>query len=512
MKKKSSTLIRVSRFMILALTIILQAVALWVINFRLSQKFLWLQLFMSIIGVLLFFTIINKDQPAVYKMPWAILFAVFPIVGVMVYYTFGNVNLSKKHIRELNSVFSETESESVLSNSTLNALKKENPYAYGQAKYISSACSLTVSNDSYIKFLPSGEEFFKTLKEELLKAEKYVFFEYFIIEDGVMWSEIHEILKNKAKNGVKVYLMYDDVGCMPRLNKNYCKTLCDEGIIAVKFNPFRPIVSVIHNNRDHRKITVIDGKTGLTGGINIADEYINVTKPFGRWKDTGVIVKGSATDSLVKTFCQLYNMASKTKIDVKDFIERTHENYSNYGYVVPYTDGPAPIFLEHIAEKAYLNVINQATDYLYITTPYLVVDTDILDALKNAAQRGVDVKLILPEIPDKKIVNIMTKSNYYRLISHGVKIYEYKNGFIHSKTFVSDGIGIVGTVNLDYRSLVHHFECAVWTYNSPCVEDMRCDFVNMIENETIEISKEKAKQPLFHRIIKNIVNIFAPLL
>lgn len=511
MKKNSRALLRVSRFIILGLSIVLQVALLLVGYLQLNQHFAWLQTAMSLIGFLMFIFIVNRDQAAVYKIPWVILFCLFPVLAVVIYFTFGNVKLSKKHIKKLNSVF-ETDSEEVKSNDdALSLIKRTDGHKYGQIKYITDVCSLSVYNDSYVEFLPCGEDFFKCLKEELKKAKKYVFFEYFIIEEGIMWNELREILLQKIKEGVEVFVMYDDVGCMPRLDKNYYAVLESEGFNCVKFNPFRPIVSIVHNNRDHRKITVIDGEVAFTGGANIADEYINAVNPFGKWKDTAVVVKGRAADSFVKMFCQLYNMSSKTKIDYKNYICNNHRVYSGYGYVVPYMDGPAPVYPEHIAENVYLNVINQAVDYLYITTPYLVVDNDIIDSLKNAARRGVDVKIILPEIPDKKLVSIMTKSNYEKLINYGVKIYEYKNGFIHSKTFVSDGVGIVGTVNLDYRSLVHHFECAVWTCNNKCVDDMKSDFEKIIDSESKLISKEDAKQNAFAKIIKNVMYIFSPL-
>ena len=511
MKRKSRVALRVSRFIILALSIIIQAIILWVIFFKLNEQHTLLYLISSIIGALMFLFIVNKDQASVYKIPWIILFCTFPVLAVVIYFTFGNLKLSRGYVKKLNSVFENNYNDENKTQAILNEVKEFDGQKYGQMKYLTSVCSLSVYNDSFIDFLPSGERYFESVKQQLSLAKKYIFIECFIIEEGVMWNEIYDILRQKVGECVEVYVMYDDVGSMPRLDKNYYLELEKEGIKCVKFNPFRPIVSIIHNNRDHRKIIVVDGAVGFVGGINIADEYINVKKPFGRWKDCAVILKGGAVDSLVKMFCQLYNVASKNKLEVEKFLEKSHQIYNNYGYVLPYMDGPAPVFKEHIAENAYLNVINKAVDYLYITSPYLVVDNNIIDALKNASQRGVDVKLILPEIPDKKVISVMTRSNYERLIKHGVKIYEYKGGFIHSKTFVSDDVGIVGSINLDYRSLVHHFECAVLTCNNDCVIKIKKDFENTCNNECKIVTKEMAKQNAFSKLLKNILNIFSPL-
>lgn len=509
--KKSNAILGISRFIIIALAIIIQAVIWWVIYFKLNKEYFWLQILSSIIGVVLFFAIVNKDQPAVYKIPWVILFTIFPLGGVVVYFTFGNLKLNKKTVKRINSVFKNNANETLKSNTALTSLKNKNALIYGQAKYLSSACNTLVYSDSLVEYISSGEEYFNLLKTELKKATRYIFFEYFIIEEGKVWSEIYDILKEKASNGVNVYLMYDDVGSMPRLNKNFHKKLNKIGIKAVKFNPFRPIVSVIHNNRDHRKITVIDGVVAFTGGINIADEYANIKTPFGKWKDAGVIIKGNAVAGFVKTFCQLYNLASKQNLNVNDFLVFDIVTYNNEGYIVPFFDGPSPVSPERVAETAYLNVINQATKYLYITSPYLVVDTNIIDALINASRRGVDVKIILPQIPDKKIVSVMTRSNYEKLIAGGVKVYEYKGGFVHSKIFVSDDVCIIGTVNLDYRSLVHHFENAVLVSLSKVVLDVKTDFENIIKTNAILISKETAKQNPILKILKGILNIFSPL-
>ena len=327
-----------------------------------------------------------------------------------------------------------------------------------------------------------------------------------------MWQGIFDILKEKIKNGVQVYVMYDDVGSLPKVSSKFDKELQRAGINAVKFNKFYPVVSILHNNRDHRKITVVDGKTGFISGGNIADEYINEEQPFGVWRDNAILIKGQAVDSLVRLFIQLYNMTSAKDIDENDFIEKEHEVYSD-GYVFPFGDDPSPITYDHICESVYLDIINQSKKYLYITTPYFIVDTNVTDALKRAARRGVDVRLIVPEIPDVKTIYIMTKSFLPGLIASGVKVYKFKDGFIHSKTFLSDGdVAVVGTSNLDFRSLVHHFECAVLLYKTSSLNDLYADFSILFGEEGERIGYNQSKLKWYESLIKSFLNLFAPLM
>ena len=507
--RKSSVILRVTRFIVIALSIIAQAVISFTIFFKLNEKFVWLQVLNFFIGAILYLVIVNKDQSAVYKIPWMMLFTLFPVLSVIVYFTFNGRNHFKKIIISKNDAFS---SESLDYNTPIILKKLENKSEHlsGQARYLTDACNVPIFNDSLVKYLASGEEFFSTLLTELNSVKKYVFLEYFIIDDGEMWQDIFNILKIKANNGVQIYISYDDVGSMSRLDKNFIKTLNDNGINCVKFNAFSPILSAVHNNRDHRKIMVIDGKVAFTGGINIADEYINLKSPYGRWKDSAILIKGNAVSSLVKGFCAQYNVSAKQKLNPADFIVE-NKAYENCGYVLPYFDGPNPVYKEHIGENAYLNIINQATKYLYITTPYLVVDNNVIDALKNASLRGVDVRIMVPEIPDKKVVNVLTKSNYSRLLNSGVKVYEYKGGFIHAKTIVSDNVSVVGTINFDYRSLIHHYENAVWFAYNNATNEVKNDFLTMVEKNSVLITSDMAKQHPLFKIITGLLYIFSPL-
>ena len=300
-----------------------------------------------------------------------------------------------------------------------------------------------------------------------------------------MLSGVLSRLQNAVSRGVEVFFMYDDVGSIAKVPGNFDKKLIEKGIKARKFFKFAPIASVIHNNRDHRKIAVIDGKVGFMGGANLADEYINKRKPFGKWRDNALKIEGQATDNLVRLFIQLYNVTGDKPLDESQFICGNHEQYID-GYVMPFGDSPSPIDKDRIAENVYLDIISRSEKYLYITTPYLVVDTNVLDALKLAVKRGVDVRIIIPQNPDKKAVYTLTKNNCRNLRKSGVKIYAFRDGFIHSKTVLSDGeVAVIGTANFDFRSFVHHFECATLLCNTPSINDLYEDFLQLFESQTI---------------------------
>ena len=306
--------------------------------------------------------------------------------------------------------------------------------------------------------------------------------------------------------------MYDDIGSINKIKSNYYKKLRKMGIACVKFNRFKPIMTAVHNNRDHRKITVIDGTIGYTGGINFADEYINEKTLYGHWKDTGIRLEGEAVKNLTIMFLQNYSVWNKKEEQMANYIPlQTNTDYKD-GVVFAFGDGPNPLYPEAVGENAYLNIINNAKKYVYITTPYLIIDYLLLNALRNASLRGVDVKIITPHIPDKKTVFLLTRSNYTALIEAGVKIYEYTPGFIHSKVILSDDeVAIVGTINLDYRSLVHHFENGVWLYKTSSIKSIAFDLQNTL-SVSKQISKKDAKQNFFVRIICSILNLFSPLL
>ena len=333
--------------------------------------------------------------------------------------------------------------------------------------------------------------------------------QYFIIHEGKFWNEILDILKQKVKEGVDVRVVYDDMGCIVTLPSKYYETLKKEGIKACSFNRFIPILTAKLNNRDHRKITIIDGKVAFTGGINLADEYINEIVRFGHWKDNGILIKGAAVWNFVVIFLSLWDSINNKNENYNDF-KPLNFNVKGQGFVQPYDD--TPLDDERVGQTIYLNLINKAKKYIYITTPYLIIDDELENALCVAAKSGIDVRIITPGIPDKKIINEVTKAYYNNLIENNVKIYEYSKGFIHAKTFlVDDEIATIGTVNLDYRSLYLHFECGVLMYGTECIEDIKKDL-----KEVLSISKQilisDTKVGLFTSLKRAILRLFAPLM
>ena len=322
---------------------------------------------------------------------------------------------------------------------------------------------------------------------------------------------IHAILKQKAAQGVEIFFLYDDFGCMTTLPEQYYEQLKNEGIHCTPSNKFTPILSHIHNNRDHRKITVIDGRIGFTGGINLADEYINAIEKYGHWKDTAIRLEGPAVKNFMSLFLASWNSQSKYQIDCTKYMELLPVQQDVNGYVIPFGDGPEPIYRDSIGKNVYLNMINAAKEYVYITTPYLICDHELINALRIAVKKGIDVRIITPHVPDKKTIFLMTRSNYKRLIKSGVKIYEYTPGFIHAKNFICDDkFAVCGTINLDYRSLVHHFECGVWMYGSDAVISMKEDFMRTLTiSQQISLTDSELKP--WQRLLAEIMKVFSPL-
>lgn len=505
------TIVFASRFVIIVLSILAQIVMMMGLFFVLGRKFAWVEIVLNITGALLFLYLVNKDQPAVFKLPWLILILLFPLCGIILYFTFGNVKLTKKQLKRYRKIYDERHDGYYRQSEVLKNMEEDNAKGLPIVKYLRSATSLPVFDNSKTQYLKSGEEFYQSLCSQILRAEHYVFLEYFIVEEGKMLSGVMSAIERVVARGVEVYFMYDDVGSISKVPLKFEKELCKKGINAKRFFKFIPIVSVRHNNRDHRKIAVIDGKVGFMSGANIADEYINEVRPFGRWLDCAVKIEGQATDSLVRLFIQLYNMSGGDLYE-EDFIYTAHHEFSG-GYLMPFGDSPSPIDDDKVFENVYLSIISRADKYLYITTPYLIVDTNITDALKSAVKRGVDVRIIIPQVPDKKTVYTMTKKSCLNLMQAGVKIYAYKGGFIHSKTFLCDGeIGVVGTANLDYRSLVHHFECGALLCQNPALIDLYGSFLNLFECETVVCTAENLKLNFFERIVSSLLGLLSPLI
>lgn len=463
----------------------------------------WVTEFVCIIKI-----IASDDNPD-YKIPWLLFVLILPIAGFMLYLIFYSRKLKKKYIKRLKTLrlFKPDRND----NNILSELKKSDPVSFNQAKMLCDISDTHIYKNTKQTYFPSGEKMHKSMLEDLKRAEKFIYLEYFIIEEGVFWDSILDILKEKAKNGVDVRVLYDDIGCMNTLPGNYAKILEKEGILATPFSRLKGQADNEFNNRSHRKIMVIDGYIGYTGGINIADEYINEKKRFGHWKDVGVRLEGEAVWGLTELFLTDFG------INFKEFKTPHPYSYPHYktdanGYIIPFGDGPRPLYDRRVGKSAIQNVLASATDYVYITTPYLIIDNELCTALENTAIKGVDVRIITPHIPDKKLIFSMTRSFYHRLIVAGVKIYEYIPGFIHAKTVISDNkYAIVSTINLDYRSLVHHFENGVWLYKADCINDIYNDITDTIAKSE-HITENSLKTSLFARFLRSLVRIFAPLL
>ena len=454
--------------------------------------------------------IVSSDDNPDYKVPWVLFVLTVPIAGFMLYFMFYSRKLEKKYIRRLSEIrrynYNKDDSEALL------ALSSESRVLAAGARMLKSISSAHVFRNTEVKYYPLGEDMWADMLPDLESAKSFIFMEYFIIEEGAFFNSILDILKRKAAEGVTVRLLYDDVGCMSTLPGNYDKLLRGCGIEAYPFSRLRGNADSEFNNRTHRKILVIDGRIGYTGGVNIADEYVNLTERFGHWKDTGVRLSGEAVFELTRLFLSDYGITVKKLPEDKLDHYPTCEGVTSPGYVIPFGDGPKPIYPRRVAKSVIENMLASATYYGYMATPYLILANELSSSIEACALRGVDVRIIVPHIPDKKLVFEMTRSYYHRLMSAGVRIYEYTPGFIHAKSYIADGnTAMIGTVNLDYRSLVHHFENGVLMYNTPAIQDIRSD-IDATLAVSKEVKPEDLRAGLFTRLVRALVRIFAPML
>ena len=499
------------RVVITALLIVLQALLLFGFIWKLDNYFVYFYAGSVLLSLLITLGIINSKSNPAYKIAWLIPILLFPVFGGLVYLLFGSDRTGRYLRKKLQGIG--TEMDNVIGEAhRRSGAEQLPPDAANQSRYISHCAYCPPYQNTTTEYLPLGEVKFERMVEELKKAKHYIFLEYFIIQEGKMWNTILDILRQKAAEGVDVRVIYDDMGCIMILPTGYDKTLEQMGIKCRIFNPFVPILSSRFNTRDHRKICVIDGNVGFTGGINLADEYINAYEKHGHWKDTSILLKGEAVFNLTVMFLSMWDYLDGTtgKTDYSRYYPTVWDENAK-GYVQPFADNPLDD--EAVGETVYLNLINKAKRYVYITTPYLILSSEMLTALTNAAKCGVDVRIITPHIPDKWYVHAVSRSHYQPLIEAGVKIYEYTPGFIHAKTFVvDDDYAVVGTINLDYRSLYLHFECAVWMYQTPSVAQVRDDFFKT-QQISQEITLEECRSLSFpRRLGRSVLRVFAPLM
>lgn len=528
--------IMMPRSLILMLSFFGQLAVIVGVILRFNEYFAFFYGASLLLSLAAFLWVMNSQINPAYKIAWIIPIMLFPVFGGLFYLFIGRSKVSRKSAGKMkryeNKINQALLDEQRYSREEcLPALETNNGDAAIQARYIADFGGYPLYPDDYSEYLPNGEDKFERLQEALKKAERFIFMEYFIIEEGVMWNRILDILTEKAAQGVDVRLIYDDAGCLFTLPHGYHRKLEAKGVKCCVFNPLTPILSLRQNNRDHRKITVIDGYIGFTGGINLADEYINEIVKFGHWKDTAIILKGAAVWNLTVMFLSMWGYLREVEEDFQHFrpsqkhIKRPDQTYKSRwekdqlvygpsmttGFVQPFAD--SPLDNEPVSETIYLNMIYKAKKSVYITTPYLIIANEMVTALCSAAKGGVDVRIITPHKWDKRLVHAVTRTYYKTLVESGVKIYEYTPGFMHAKSFVVDDLfGVVGTINMDYRSLYLHFECGVWMYYTPSVLEVKQDFLDTLE-VCHQITEENLKGiRWYNALISSILRIFAPIL
>ena len=500
-----------SRFLIIGVLLVLQVLIYFLF-------FSWLShyaLIFSIVTICFTFAAIlyvfSSRMDPTSKLTWMLVISILPLLGaVLLLYT--RMNVGHRILkRKVESIIDQTKEAIPQSEELIEKLKKEGSHIPALVEYLSRSGCFPVYENTEVRYFSLGEQKFEAMLEELEKAERFIFMEYFIIEEGYMWGKILEILIRKAAEGVDVRVMYDGMCEMSTLPADYWKLLEKQGIRSKAFAAIHPVLSSHYNYRDHRKILVIDGKTAFNGGVNLADEYINRIKRFGHWKDTAVMLKGDAVRSFTLLFLQMWNITEKEP-EFQPWIQETAgQARAAEGFVLPY--GDIPLDEDKVGEMIYIDILNHARDYVHIMTPYLILDGELETALKFAAQRGTDVKLILPGIPDKKMPYALAKTHYTALTRAGVKIYEYTPGFVHAKVCVSDDRkAIVGTINMDYRSLYHHFECATYMENVSCISEIEADF-----QDTLSVSSPVTEESIKHEKLSYVITGFlmkliAPLL
>lgn len=510
-KEKTSIGNSVGRACFVALSLILQIY--WIVSMinGVGKYNHYIDTAIKLLALVVVIAVYSQNRSSASKMSWIVLILTFPVLGLLLFFLVGQPWATKtmrmrfeRLDRRLGELLPPQES-------LLQELEQADPAAASQLRYLQDWCRFPAYRNTQVEFHAQTDAAFAALKRELKQAQKFIFMEYHAIERSECFLEIEEILAERAAAGVEVRLFYDDVGSFTFINPKFVRHMQDKGIQCQVFNPLVPFVSAFMNNRDHRKITVIDGCVGFTGGYNLADEYFNVRSPYGHWKDTGILLRGDAVRSLTVIFLEMWNAVKRSDSDYSRYLEPAAPVPDAVGYVQPYAD--SPLDDERVGENVYLDLLKNARHYAWITTPYLILDEEMTAELTLAAKRGVDVRIITPGIPDKKVVYQLTRSYYAQLVRAGVRIFEYSPGFIHAKQMLADGrTAVVGTFNLDYRSLYLHFENAVLLHRCPAVDDIRRDFEQTFPLCTERSDHYRNKRPVGERILRSLLRLFAPLL
>lgn len=489
--------------------LLLQAGFMCYAIFSTGQAAAWINRGLVLVSLLVALHIVMRKIKGAYKVTWIFLILLFPLFGGLLYLIFTCQFMTRKAEKQSKKTLLETENAFYAANGVCRDAAEKAPAYETQVRYLQNCAGFPAFSHTQTQYYSPGEQYFEALLEALRGAKRYIFLEYFIIEEGVMWNSILEVLLEKVSRGVEVRLIYDDMGCFLLLPKEYAAFLRKKGIKTCVFNPFRPVLSTLQNNRDHRKIAVIDGEIAFTGGINLADEYINAIEKHGHWKDAGVRLHGAAAWGFAVIFLQMWMLCTKEQIDFNAYLPKAPLPESD-GLVVAYAD--TPLDKENVCEHVYLQMINNAKRYVYINTPYLIIDDSMVSALCLAAKSGVDVKIVTPHKWDKRFVHFTTRSYYRELIAAGVQIYEYTAGFVHAKNFVcDDAIASIGTANLDFRSLYLHFECGALLLESRAAMQLAADFKAVLP-QCKRIALQDCKGPWGIRLLEEVFRLFAPLM
>ena len=481
--------------------------------FKLQEHSQLVSAFFMLVTMVAVILVVNGNKNPAYKMSWIIPMMIIPVFGGMLYLFIQGQGLTRRFFQRVKNIDRVLTSAIPEDRELMEELRREAPDRYSTVNYNcrNESVGYKVFKNTDVKYYPTGEDCWKDMLIELDKAEKYIFLEYFIIERGVMWDSILEILKRKAAAGVDIRVMYDGVGSLVQMPRKYPRELKRYGIKCKAFIPLVPFLSTMQNNRDHRKIMVIDGKVAFNGGLNLADEYVNKKEMFGYWKDTAVRLTGDGAYSFALMFLQLWQITEHKHAELDKFLPEWSYESVDSGYVMPYADTPNDDY--QVGEFVYMDIINKARSYVHITTPYLILDHEMMTALVNAARSGIDVKIIIPSVADHWYAYYVALDYAKELISKGIKVYEYTPGFIHAKNFVSDDeVAVVGSINLDYRSLYLHFECATWMYKTAAVVDVEQDFNDTLKECRMLTEEILKSRSIWKRIVSAILRIFAPLM
>lgn len=498
-----------SRLFIFSVLILVQFLLLAGAVLLLANNYVHLYALFTVLSLAIVVWVVNETDNPMFKVAWIIPILLFPVFGGVFYAVFGRRKLPRTSRLRFEESQRASQQFIALSPVGIAMIERSSPMAAKQARYLSHAAHSAICTRTETEYLSIGEMYLDRLLNDLRKAKRFIFLQYFIIKEGTMWDAILEILREKQAAGVEIRILYDDLGAINEQPPRFAQKLREFGFKTAVFNPFRPSLDVFMNYRDHRKIVVVDGQVAFTGGINIADEYINAITRFGHWKDTGIRLEGDAVDKLTLIFLQAWHFATGELPNYKQYL--IAEPRGCDGFVLPFDDGPHDDHL--LSEMAYISVINNARRYVHISTPYLILDNEMTTALCLAAESGVDVRIITPFVADKKLVRSVTRSNYKALLKRGVRIHEYTPGFMHSKTIVADGeIAIIGTTNFDFRSFYLHFEDNVWLYGSRSVAQAEQDFqLSLAVSHEVDL-EWYGKLPISSRIVSSFLKLFSPLM